>query len=169
MRDEASTEYHRFAPIQLIILEPRLQSDSALPIMPPQPKPTTPSQARSKRVPIIDGLRWMLGPNSVGTISPESKTTPTLVSAKILTEIQLTPRFRLERHGIPWTGAQETTTSKSSLGWRSFLVPRILMSVLYESMSKDFQRPQRGNGPGSPNAISCFIHYAEHSTIPCHN
>jgi hypothetical protein len=73
--------------VQLVILEPNLDDTASLPIMapppipplpfettsdappkplPPLPAPPTPS--KSKRVRIVDGIRWLFGADSIASV-----------------------------------------------------------------------------------------------------
>nr|XP_018263094.1 uncharacterized protein I303_04585 [Kwoniella dejecticola CBS 10117]OBR85252.1 hypothetical protein I303_04585 [Kwoniella dejecticola CBS 10117] len=63
---------HVDPPTQLIILEPSLNALSSLPILPPitseNEDPKMPKSARERKVPVIDGARWLFGKASIGII-----------------------------------------------------------------------------------------------------
>lgn len=63
-------------PTQLIVLEPNLDAHSSLPVLLPSSTATgvnesaMSSQVRQKRIKILDGLRWILGEEAIGVVSP---------------------------------------------------------------------------------------------------
>ena len=101
-RTTAHDGSHGSSPIQLVILEPSISDTSTLPIMPkPTSRSLSsssgqggaiehanephrpdlhadadrlalPSQSRSKRLTLIDGLSWMLGRGNIGVIRPDA-------------------------------------------------------------------------------------------------
>ena len=81
--DHLSQTSPNHAQTQLVISEPSISDTSTLPIMPRPDTATSttgaegadaerlslPSQSRSKRITILDGLSWMLGRGNVGVVS----------------------------------------------------------------------------------------------------
>ncbi|WWD17330.1 hypothetical protein CI109_101770 [Kwoniella shandongensis] len=75
MVDHLSSLHPAEAPIQLVILEPNVASSSDLPIIPAaaEGEATKLSKVnREKRIPILDGARWLFGNKAVGVIEPYS-------------------------------------------------------------------------------------------------
>ncbi|WWC70227.1 uncharacterized protein I206_104177 [Kwoniella pini CBS 10737] len=70
--DHLNTLHPSDPPTRLIILEPSLNALSSLPILPPltseNEDPKMPKSARERKIPIIDGARWLFGKDSIGII-----------------------------------------------------------------------------------------------------
>ncbi|WWC89356.1 uncharacterized protein L201_004278 [Kwoniella dendrophila CBS 6074] len=70
--DHLNTLHPSDPPTQLVILEPSLDPLSSLPILPPlsseNEDPKMPKSARERKINILDGVRWIFGKDSIGTI-----------------------------------------------------------------------------------------------------